>query len=86
MATGKIKNKNLKNTTINGTTDSAGNIELSGIDAAIYAVLSIVCNKGYAVGVTSSGGVYYTKIVGNTSPLTPVTSTSVILYVTYGEV
>ena len=73
----------IKSTTVTGTTDSAGNIAITGLDVLQDYVISVIGNTGYAIGITASGGVYYAKIVGNTNPITPLVNTAITLYIRY---
>ena len=86
-AQGKALNSNFNNlikaVTITGTTDSGGNIELTGINASDHYVISAVATTAYIVGIVPSGTGYYAKAVGNTNPLAPLTNTNVTIYVKY---
>lgn len=72
-----------KHKTITGTTDSAGNIALTGISSTTNFVVSLVATGGYPIGLVTSGGLLYAKLLGNTSPVTPAANINVTLYVTY---
>lgn len=76
-------NNLIKHATITGTTDSAGNIALTGISAATNFVISVVSTAGYPIGLVASDGLLYVKLVGNSSPLTPTVNTNATLYVAY---
>ena len=72
-----------KHIVITGTTDSAGNIQLTGVSAANNFVVSVVSIGGYPAGLVTSGNVLYAKILTNNNPVTPAVNTNVTLYVTY---
>ena len=75
-------NSKIKTTTIAGATDSAGNFVLTGLTTS-NAVLATRASNGCTLGAIFSGGEFYVKVVGNTSPLTPLANTSLTMVVIY---
>ena len=79
------KQDKIVTTHFSGTTDSAGNIKLQGVSTTNHIILAVVSTSGYCTQCAVSGTDYYVKVLGNTSPLTPVANANTVIYFTYIE-